>query len=660
MDAYLDRDNNHAALDSYAVFGSDAEEIDSDESRQSTFSSVSTPTVRSVDPSEEAPYERYTAYSLAATDGSARGSPFSGRSFSSPPSSVFDEGSNQVDWLPHLLSPTSNDQMSANGDETVDASSDEDNDEQRRMWHRLGEEQKMKRKLEFPECSSSAKRSCDEPSSSKEGQEEAAEAKKEEEEEQSRIAACSVCLEDIDEGGEHRLVALKCGHPFGESCVKKWLQTVKQSCPLCNRRAKSTDIRVVFLDCFRLGSSYELAEAKREVLDLRTATAQQRSIMREMELQLGSLKAENKTLSDRLRALEKGIQVRTPYSAEAYPKFTFPSESSFTRLSGHCKYMAVGGESLDLVAVSMKPSGGLFDGYGVEMCSLYDLKSSRRAKIIHRQEIKDLGFHPSPVYPWLLTASFDNTARITDVNHFNFSNVQTIQAESKVWSCCWSKSNQTNFFLGLASGAINEYDTRMPSEPVHVLRNQANRCPVVSLRAFEVSNLGSKITGILSPQARCSIRIYKEDSQDETGYTARDFPVSGHCFSLFFDKQSSSVLVSSRQRSSTVLNEIWKLTAQGNEITPTFRKNFRSGGSASVISRPIVCRTPADEAWACCLDDRGKSIQIYSCADGGLRHILETRDPQHEQMTQVAKIRLPGRSQFALLGLSLYGLSIYH
>lgn len=32
---------------------------------------------------------------------------------------------------------------------------------------------------------------------------------------------CSICLDSWECGAEHRLVALKCGHLFGESCIKR-------------------------------------------------------------------------------------------------------------------------------------------------------------------------------------------------------------------------------------------------------------------------------------------------------------------------------------------------------------------------------------------------------------------------------------------------------
>lgn len=35
---------------------------------------------------------------------------------------------------------------------------------------------------------------------------------------------CSICLDTWESKGIHRLVALKCGHLFGENCIKRWVK----------------------------------------------------------------------------------------------------------------------------------------------------------------------------------------------------------------------------------------------------------------------------------------------------------------------------------------------------------------------------------------------------------------------------------------------------
>lgn len=34
-------------------------------------------------------------------------------------------------------------------------------------------------------------------------------------------ATCSICLDTWEYKGDHRLVSLKCGHLFGDSCIKR-------------------------------------------------------------------------------------------------------------------------------------------------------------------------------------------------------------------------------------------------------------------------------------------------------------------------------------------------------------------------------------------------------------------------------------------------------
>uniref|UniRef100_A0A336M0F1 CSON006523 protein n=1 Tax=Culicoides sonorensis TaxID=179676 RepID=A0A336M0F1_CULSO len=62
---------------------------------------------------------------------------------------------------------------------------------------------------------------------------------------------CPICYEPWEESGEHSLVSLKCGHLFGESCVKRWLndqqvQQNKRFCPVCRTKAETKHIRPLY------------------------------------------------------------------------------------------------------------------------------------------------------------------------------------------------------------------------------------------------------------------------------------------------------------------------------------------------------------------------------------------------------------------------------
>jgi hypothetical protein len=68
----------------------------------------------------------------------------------------------------------------------------------------------------------------------------AVKADKEEEEEEGD--ACPICFEAWGVSGPHRLAALRCGHLFGQSCIKRWLGGRGGKCPQCNQSAKAKDV----------------------------------------------------------------------------------------------------------------------------------------------------------------------------------------------------------------------------------------------------------------------------------------------------------------------------------------------------------------------------------------------------------------------------------
>lgn len=54
-------------------------------------------------------------------------------------------------------------------------------------------------------------------------------------------ATCMICYEKWTTSGAHRVVCLKCGHLFGQSCIAQWLrQSFK--CPQCNSRCEAAHL----------------------------------------------------------------------------------------------------------------------------------------------------------------------------------------------------------------------------------------------------------------------------------------------------------------------------------------------------------------------------------------------------------------------------------
>ncbi|PIA14848.1 hypothetical protein COEREDRAFT_16562 [Coemansia reversa NRRL 1564] len=90
---------------------------------------------------------------------------------------------------------------------------------------------------------------------------------------------CSVCLEPWSISGPHRVISLKCGHLFGQSCARKWLRKsslkrfrqgssgakVLGKCPECNQRAELRDIRPIYARSITAVDGGKLYEMQSEV-----------------------------------------------------------------------------------------------------------------------------------------------------------------------------------------------------------------------------------------------------------------------------------------------------------------------------------------------------------------------------------------------------------
>ena len=60
---------------------------------------------------------------------------------------------------------------------------------------------------------------------------------------------CSICMEEWTTVGDHHICSLSCGHMFGMSCIREWLQQHENNigkCPQCNDKAELSDIRILY------------------------------------------------------------------------------------------------------------------------------------------------------------------------------------------------------------------------------------------------------------------------------------------------------------------------------------------------------------------------------------------------------------------------------
>ncbi|KAI3687831.1 hypothetical protein L1987_81534 [Smallanthus sonchifolius] len=88
---------------------------------------------------------------------------------------------------------------------------------------------------------------------------------------------CPICFEAWTSGGEHQICCLPCGHIYGLSCIKKWLQQSRSSgkCPQCNNICTFKDVRVLYAS--RLCAADEELHKRVRSLEARCAYLEQKA-----------------------------------------------------------------------------------------------------------------------------------------------------------------------------------------------------------------------------------------------------------------------------------------------------------------------------------------------------------------------------------------------
>ncbi|KAL3628469.1 hypothetical protein CASFOL_027515 [Castilleja foliolosa] len=59
------------------------------------------------------------------------------------------------------------------------------------------------------------------------------------------VLFCPICSDGCSPGGDHHICCLPCGHMYGLSCIKKWLER-SSKCPYCLTKSRVKDIRLLY------------------------------------------------------------------------------------------------------------------------------------------------------------------------------------------------------------------------------------------------------------------------------------------------------------------------------------------------------------------------------------------------------------------------------
>ncbi|KAM7356406.1 mutagen-sensitive 302 isoform 2-T3 [Cochliomyia hominivorax] len=309
---------------------------------------------------------------------------------------------------------------------------------------------------------------------------------------------CPICLDNWEMSGEHRLASLKCGHLFGDSCIRRWLQeSSRQSgqkvCPQCKTKAHPKEIRYLYAKRLRAIDRSEEHRMRDQLIEVQNKA-------QSLTLELATLKMSYAQVTQKLKALEAdndslNILLRNGGGSQLYPKSMIKKSSLMYKLfmdrnieiskEPGCRVLTYAKEQNAIIA-SQKSCQNLFPGYGLRFI---DTVSFRPTNFLHTSVklLRDISL--SDDQQLLAAACMETKVKLFDLRTLSVSS--TFQpADKPLWSCSLGrKDNEHHIYLGSQHGSIYVYDTRFPETIVNEHRAEGNLSPVIQVASVPASQL---------------------------------------------------------------------------------------------------------------------------------------------------------------------------
>ncbi|XP_077939191.1 E3 ubiquitin-protein ligase rfwd3.S isoform X1 [Gasterosteus aculeatus] len=451
---------------------------------------------------------------------------------------------------------------------------------------------------------------------------------------------CSICFEAWTTAGEHRPSALRCGHLFGFTCIQRWLvaQGSSGKCPQCNKKAKRSDIVLLYAPKLRALDNSEQETLKKSL-------EQEQSLRRKAELESAEYKLKLQVVTNKYGQAQQELQELRSLMAQAgrsslsspgpgllgpfpradgsrasqygFSKAVLVSQTGGSRVLSYCGALGC------LLASQPSPHATLVPGCGVKKVSVANMKTSQYVPI-HAKQIRGLCFNQQND-SLLLSAALDNTIKLTSL--LTNTVVQTYNAGRPVWSCCWCLDNSNYVYAGLSNGSVLVYDTRDTSTHVQELQPLRSKCPVASLcyvpRAASSSfPCGGLIAGSL--EAACFW-----EQVNEATYRPHALPLeSTGCTDIQVETESRHCLVTyrpgrSHPRLRCVLMALTRTPQQDSAQLPSCSyspvQTFGAGSSCKVLTKNAVFKSPQGGGTLVAAgDEASNSTMVWDAGSGSL------------------------------------------
>lgn len=367
---------------------------------------------------------------------------------------------------------------------------------------------------------------------------------------------CVICTEMWTTSDSHHLVALKCGHLFGKSCIETWLAPSRgyNRCPQCNKPAKRRDIYKIYSRCVKPLDTWERDEAFAKVKILEKKANSLEVELKKSEGKCKLLENEKDKLNLTIMSLKQMRSNISTTSIDANIKnyisnrttmFKVNSFKEFSISEGACRRLCYSTitESLAVSTQSAKHDNPSFPKYGIKKIPL---NASGKPEMInfHTQPIRDMVMNKYD--STIASVSTDKTVKVTS---FMARNSVQLSATLDVapWSVHFYETKPNFLYIGLNNGAVSVYDKRKFNESVLLLPAPTPK-PVYSLSTIEYRGNNGKKSALMSVQLdTCTLYKFSNESDPEkSDYQVIKLPVEGRFSSTFFDSKSGYSLLSCR------------------------------------------------------------------------------------------------------------------
>ncbi|NWS79820.1 RFWD3 ligase, partial [Toxostoma redivivum] len=451
---------------------------------------------------------------------------------------------------------------------------------------------------------------------------------------------CAICFEQWTNAGDHRLSALRCGHLFGYTCIERWLKGQAGKCPQCNKKAKRSDIVILYA---RTLKALDTSEQER----MRSSLEKEQKLRRQAELESAQSRLQLQVLTDECSKLRKQVQElkalvaqynvstsQQPGSSRTCLPGSLPSSQSQRKYhlekvflvsqAGNCRVMAYCDSLSCLVVSQPSPQSTFIPGCGVKMMSLANLKSSQYIPI-HSKQIRGLAFG-TRADGLLLSAALDSTLKLTSLATNTV--VQTYNAGRPVWSCCWCLDDTNYVYAGLVNGSIMIYDLRDTNSHVQELVPQKSRCPMVSLSYLpRMASASLPYGGILAGTLEGA--CFWEQKAGNS-YRPHHLPLEpGGCIDLQTEINTRHCLATYRPGKNNpcvrcVMMELTcsPLTEGSEDVVCSSNpiQTFSAGPACKLLTKNAIFQSPEDDGsvFVCAGDEASNSALLWDAGSGSL------------------------------------------